>query len=187
MRIAAALDRLIELEEQVGRIYTRFYGKWSQIPAVGEMWWEMALEEHEHAGVLKMVRQLSQPTGQVPDIRGRLRLLERMITQCEHQAADDLTLNDALGMAVRLEESELDRLGRETVQAMRAALPTIPRSALAPHEAHLERLMRSVRKFGGEDVAREAWELRPEVRARRQPPRLTGGASGGRKTPSGRR
>jgi hypothetical protein len=76
-------------------------------------------------------------------------------------------------MAVRLERSELDRLGRETVQAIGGNLPPIPRSAFAPHEAHLERLMRTVRKFGGEEVAREAWDLRPEARVRAQaaPPR----------------
>jgi hypothetical protein len=79
-----------------------------------------------------------------------------------------VTLSQALAMAVRLERSELDRLGRETVQAIGGELPPIPRSAFAPHEAHLERLMRTVRKFGGEEVAREAWDLRPEARVRAQ-------------------
>lgn len=89
-------------------------------------------------------------------------------------------------MAVRLERSELDRLGRETIQAIGGNLPPIPRSAFAPHEAHLERLMRTVRKFGGEEVAREAWDLRPEARVRaratlaRTPARI-GAAPVGRK------
>ena len=87
MRIAVALDQLIELEERVGRLYTQFYGKWSDVPAVGGMWWEMALEEHEHAGVLKMVRELTHPEGQVADIRHRLRPLQAMIRKCEQVAA----------------------------------------------------------------------------------------------------
>ncbi len=164
MRIHAALDQLIELEERVGRLYTHFYGKFSDLPAVAGIWWEMALDEHEHAGVLKMVKELADPRRQVANIRDRLRPLQAMIKACERAAAGDTTLSDALAMAVRLERSELDRLGRETVQAIGGDLPPIPRSAFAPHEAHLERLMRTVRKFGGEEVAREAWDLRPEVR-----------------------
>ena len=186
MRIAVALDQLIELEERVGRLYTQFYGKWSDVPAVGGMWWEMAREEHEHAGVLKMVRELTHPEGQVADIRHRLRPLQAMIRKCEQVAAGRITLSEALAMAVRLERSELDRLGRETVQAIRAALPVIPRSALAPHEAHLERLMRSVRKFGGEEVTRAAWDLRPEARAPAQPTR-TRPPAGSEAAPVGRK
>lgn len=168
MRIHAALDQLSELEERVGRLYTRFYGKFSDLPIAAEIWWEMALEEHEHSGVLKMVKELADPAGQVIDIRKRLRPLQTMIRTCERRAARDITLSEALAMAVRLERSELDRLGRETIQAIGRNLPPIPRSAFAPHEAHLGRLMRTVRKFGGEEVARDAWDLRPEVRVRTQ-------------------
>jgi hypothetical protein len=168
MRIHAALDQLIELEERVGRLYTHFYGKFSELPAVAGIWWEMALEEHEHAGALKMVKELADPGGRVADVRKRLRPLQAMINACERRAARDITLSEALAMAVRLERSELDRLGRETVLAIGGNLPPIPRSAFAPHEAHLERLMRTVRKFGGEEVLREAWDLRPEARVRAQ-------------------
>jgi hypothetical protein len=168
MRIHTALDQLSELEERVGRLYTRFYGKFNDSPIVAELWWEMALEEHEHSGILKMVKELAEPTGQVVDIRKRLRPLQAMIKACERRAWRDISLSEALAMAVRLERSELDRLGRQTVQAIRRNLPLIPRSAFAPHEAHLERLMRTVRKFGGEEVAREAWDLRPEARGRAQ-------------------
>ena len=171
MRIHAALDQLSELEERVGRLYTRFYGKFQGFPVVAELWWEMALEEHEHSGILKMVRELAIPTGQVPDIRKRLRPLQAMIKTCELRADRDISLSQALAMAVRLERSELDRLGRETVAAIRRNLPLIPRSAFSPHEAHLQRLMRTVRKFGGEEVAREAWDLRPEARVPAAPPR----------------
>jgi hypothetical protein len=168
VHIHAALDQLSELEERVGRLYTRFYGKFNDLPIAAEIWWEMALEEHEHSGVLKMVKELADPAGQVADIRKRLRPLQAMIKACERRSARDITLSEALAMAVRLERSELDRLGRETVQAIGGSLPLIPRSAFAPHEAHLERLMRTVRKFGGEEVAREAWDLRPEARVRAQ-------------------
>jgi hypothetical protein len=192
MRIHAALEQLSDLEERVGRLYTHFYGKFRDLPAVAGLWWEMALEEHEHAGVLKMVRELADPTGRVVDIRDRLRPLQAMIKACERRATRDITLSEALTMAVRLERSELDRLGRETVQAIGRNLPPIPRSAFAPHEAHLERLMRTVRKFGGEEVAREAWDLRPEARGRKQgalarkPIRTRGTAAGQKREEEGR-
>lgn len=183
MRIHAALDSLIELEWRVARLYTRFYRRFCDLPAVAGIWWEMALDEHEHVGVLTMVKELADPKGQVADIRHRLRPLQAAIKACERAAAGEVTLSQALAMAVRLERSELDRLGRETVQAIGGDLPPIPRSAFAPHEAHLERLMRTVRKFGGEDVAREAWDLRPEARLRSRAP-LAGRPTGGGMTSS---
>jgi hypothetical protein len=166
MRIRAALDSLIELEWRVARLYTRFYGRFSDLPAVAGIWWEMALDEHEHVGVLTMVKELAGPERQVANIRERLRPLQATIRACERAANRDVTLSQALAMAVRLERSELDRLGRETVRAIGGDLPPIPRSAFAPHEAHLERLMRTVRKFGGEEVVRSAWDLTPEGRHR---------------------
>lgn len=191
MRIHAALDSLIELEWRVARLYTRFYRRFCDLPAVAGIWWEMALDEHEHVGVLTMVKELADPKGQVADIRHRLRPLQSAIKSCEREAARDVTLSQALAMAVRLERSELDQLGRETVQAIGGDLPPIPRSAFAPHEAHLERLMRTVRKFGGEEVAREAWDLRPEARLRSRassagPPVRVGTRQAGREKGRGR-
>jgi hypothetical protein len=177
MRIHRALTDLIELEERVARLYTRFYGRFSHLPAVAAIWWEMALDEHEHAAVLKMVKEFAHPRGEVADIRGRLRPLRAAIRACERQAGGNVTLIQALAMAVRLERSELDRLGRETVQAIGGEVPPLPSSAFAPHEAHLERLMRTVRKFGGERVVRDAWELTSEARL---PSRATSGHTAAR-------
>jgi hypothetical protein len=188
MRIHAALDSLIELEWRVARLYTRFYGRFSELPAVAGIWWEMALDEHEHVGVLTMVKELADPKGRVVDIRHRLRPLQAAIAACERAAAREVTLSQALAMAVRLERSELDRLGRETVRAIGGDLPPIPRSAFAPHEAHLERLMRTVRKFGGEEVVRSAWDLTPEGRVRSRPsPIGSGSARAGRAASAARR
>jgi len=159
MRLHATLDALIELEERVARLYTDFCGRFAHMPAVAGIWWEMALEEHEHAGVLKMVRQLAGRRSRGGDLRGRLRPVHEAIHACERAAARDITLAEALAMAVRLERSELDRLGQETLRAIGVDDLTLPTAAFAPHDAHLARLIRTVRKFGGEEVAREAWDL----------------------------
>ncbi len=189
MRTHGALDHLIDLEERAARLYTHLYRRFADERTLAGLWWEMALEEHEHAGTLKMVKELADPGAQVPDIRPTLRPLQVLIRTCERAAAGDVSLRQALAVAVRLERSELDRIGRETMRAIGRDLPLIPRSVFAPHEAHLDRLMRVVRKFGGEEVAREAWALTPEARAdgRRRtavsPPRLSAPKTGGRPGP----
>lgn len=164
MKLHATLDRLIELEERVGHLYIQFYRRFADLPGVADLWWEMALEEHEHAGILKMVKALTGPTDRGRDVRSRLRPLQALIRGCESEARRVAGLKEALAIAVRLERSELDRLGRETMRGIARDLPAVPRSAFAPHEAHLDRLTRTVRKFGGEEVLREAWALRPEAR-----------------------
>jgi len=163
----ATLDRLIHLEERVGHLYIQFYKRFAHLPGVADLWWEMALEEHGHAGILKMVKALTGPTDRGRDVRGRLRPLQALIGGCERDAKRVTGLKEALAIAVRLERSELDRLGRETMRSIARDLPVVPRSAFAPHEAHLDRLTRTVRKFGGEEVLREAWALSPEARGRR--------------------
>jgi hypothetical protein len=167
VNIHATLERLIHLEERVGHLYIRFYKRFAHLPGVADLWWEMALEEHGHAGILKMVKALTAPTDRGRDVRGRLRPLESLIRGCERDAKRVTGLKEALGIAVRLERSELDRLGRETMRGIARDLPVVPRSAFAPHEAHLDRLTRTVRKFGGEEVLREAWALSSEARGRR--------------------
>ncbi len=170
MRVHAALDRLIALEERVGHLYIQFYARFAALPGVADLWWEMALEEHGHAGVLKMVKALTDPAGELRDIRARLRPLEAAIRTCEGRARRRLSLQEALAVAVQLERSELDRLGRETMREIARAVSVIPRSAFAPHEAHLDRLTRTVRKFGGEEILRAAWVLSAD--ARHPPPPL---------------
>jgi hypothetical protein len=167
MKVHAALDHLIELEERVGHLYTQFYRLFADLPGVADLWWEMAREEHGHAGILKMVKALADPAARVGDIRSRLRPLQALIRESEGAARRVAGLREALAIAVRLERSELDRLGRETMRAISEELPTVPRSTFAPHEAHLDRLTRTVRKFGGEEILREAWALSREGRSRR--------------------
>ncbi len=164
MNVHSALDHLINLEERVGHLYIQFYQRFDGLPGVADLWWEMALEEHGHAGVLKMVKALTEPRAKVKDLRPRLRPLAALIRTCEREARWVDTLRESLAIAVRLERSELDRLGRETMRDLARTVPMIPRSAFAPHEAHLDRLTRTVRKFGDEEVLREAWALRPEAR-----------------------
>jgi hypothetical protein len=166
VKVHAALDCLIDLEERVGHLYVLFYRRFADLPGVADLWWEMALEEHEHSGILKMVKALADPAASVRDIRPRLRPLQALIRACERDATGIASLREALAIAVRLERSELDRLGRDTMRGIARDVPAIPRSAFAPHEAHLDRLTRTVRKFGGEEVLREAWALRPEARDR---------------------
>ena len=166
MNVHAALDCLVDLEERVGHLYVLFYRRFADLPGVADLWWEMALEEHEHSGILKMVKVLADPAARVRDIRPRLRPLQALIRACERRAAGIESLREALAIAVQLERSELDRLGRDTMRGIARDVPVIPRSAFAPHEAHLDRLTRTVRKFGGEEVLREAWALRPEARDR---------------------
>ena len=166
MNVHAALDCLIDLEERVGHLYVLFYRRFADLPGVADLWWEMALEEYEHSGILKMVKALADPAARVRDIRPRLRPLQALIRTCERHATGIASLREALAIAVQLERSELDRLGRDTMRGIARDVPVIPRSAFAPHEAHLDRLTRTVRKFGGEEVLREAWVLSPEARDR---------------------
>jgi hypothetical protein len=168
-----AVQQLIDLEERAARLYTRFFRQFAELPGLARLWWGLATEEHEHAGILRMVQELAEGV-RVPDLNPSLARVRAAIGAAERLGTGTPSLAQALAAAVRLERSELDQLGHATVRAIRVERPLIPRGTFALHAAHLERLLRAVRKFGGEAVMREAWALSEQVR-RSAPPTASAG------------
>lgn len=163
MKLRDVLNRLMELEERVATLYGRFYLLFRSYARLGDCWWEMALDEHGHVGLLKMLHQAADPDREAGVLEEQLRALTRMVEQCEREASGAVPVERALDIAIRLETSELEPTCNQLLQTLRKDLPALAAKAFTPHHAHLKRLVTAVSKFGDEDLRRRVGEIRQIV------------------------
>lgn len=158
--LAEVLNTLIRLEERAARLYSRFYQRFQASPAVAAAWWDMAMDEYGHAGILRAVQVLVGPSRRAGDLAVRVRPVARVLRECERRGAGAVSLNTALDLAVTIETSELDRISTEVVRSLRHDLPEVAQRAFGDHDAHLQRLTRAVGKFGDERLTRRVAAIR---------------------------
>ncbi|MCA1797190.1 MAG: hypothetical protein LC645_06570 [Geobacteraceae bacterium] len=58
------LEASIELELQVAKLYLLFYHK---IPQDSDFWWNLMLEEQNHAALLRSIKDVFVPRGSIPE------------------------------------------------------------------------------------------------------------------------
>ena len=158
--LAHVLGTLVRLEERAARLYSGFYQRFRAYPPVAAAWWEMAMDEYGHAGILRVAQGLVKPGRGSADLATRVRPLVRILRQCERRAGGPISLRTALDLAVTIETSELDRIGHEALRTLRGDLPAVAQKAFGEHGAHLQRLTRAVGKFGDEALNRRVAEIR---------------------------
>lgn len=127
---------MIALEERVARVYTHFFRTFRDDPAVARCWWEMALDEHGHAGILTMVRELVSSQAEAGEVGSRLWTLVEAVEHCEAEAREVTALDRAVELAIRLESSELDALAHRIIESVRAQLPEGAGRAFLATEGH---------------------------------------------------
>ncbi|HEY7678107.1 MAG TPA: ferritin family protein [Candidatus Methylomirabilis sp.] len=158
--LADVLGTLVRLEERAARLYTRFYRRFRAYPAVADAWWDLAMDEYGHAGILRAAQELVDPAQRADALAGRVRPLVRILRACERRGTGAISLRTALDLAVTIESSELDQIGNEVIRSLRRDLPEMAQKAFGTHDAHLQRLTRAVGKFGDEAQSRRVAVIR---------------------------
>ena len=114
MYVAEILERCSELAARTARVYRglaeRFHGDGERV----HLWRELALEEETHADVLRRELQSFQEQDQsgsfLPEYADRLAHLDGELRELESQAHTAQSLDDALAVAVALEQADLEDL-----------------------------------------------------------------------------
>ncbi len=158
--LVRVLGTLIRLEERAARLYSRFYQRFRAYPPVAAAWWDMAMDEYAHAGILRAVQELVDPARPGGELAARVRPLVGILRACERRGAGAVSLRTALDLAVTIETSELDQIGNEVVRSLRQDVPEMAQKAFGTHDAHLQRLTRAVGKFGDEEQSRRVAKIR---------------------------
>lgn len=141
------LERCGDLAARTARVYRALAQRFVGDPERVELWRELALEEETHADVLR--RELATFQDQdhagefVPEFADRIDRLDKGLRELEARAATAHSLDDALAVAVALEQTTLEdlyddlvlqgepafRLISERIEAALAARPQPPTAA----------------------------------------------------------
>ena len=143
MYVAEILEKCSHLAARTARVYRhlaeRFHGDHERI----SLWRELALEEETHTDVLRReldsFREQDEPGSFLPEYAERLHQLDLELRQLENRAATASTMDDALAVAVALEQTHLEDLYDDLVlqgepafrlisERLEAALSTRPES-----------------------------------------------------------
>ena len=108
------LERCGELAARTARVYRALAQRFVGDPERVELWRELALEEETHADVLRRELTSFQETDQagafLPEFGTRLHTLDGALAHLEKRAAGAGTMDDALAVAVALEQADLEDL-----------------------------------------------------------------------------
>lgn len=108
------LERCADLAARTARVYRALAQRFLGDPQRVELWRELALEEETQADVLR--RELATFQDQdhagefVPEYAERIERLDKALRELEARAATAHSLDDALAVAVALEQTSLEDL-----------------------------------------------------------------------------
>ncbi len=114
MYVTEILERCSFLAARTARVYRGLAERFHGDPDRVSLWRELALEEETHADVLRRELSSFQEQDQIgtflPDYADRLNQLDLELRQLERSAQEVRTLNEALSVAVALEQTDLEDL-----------------------------------------------------------------------------
>ena len=114
MYVTEILEKCSELAARTARAYRRLAERFYRDEERVELWRELALEEETHADVLRRELQSFQEQDQsgsfLPEFAERLTRLDGEIGELEKRAETARSVDDALAVAVAIEQADLEDL-----------------------------------------------------------------------------
>jgi glycine/D-amino acid oxidase-like deaminating enzyme len=154
MYVVEILERCAAHAARTAQVYrglaARFHGDRERV----QLWRELALEEEIHTDILrrelKVFQEQEQSGAFLPDFADRLQRLDAEVCQLEGRASAAQTLDEALSVAVALEQADLEDLYDDLVlqgepafrlisERLEAALAVRPQDTPAAGMAKRER------------------------------------------------
>ncbi|MGH8011594.1 MAG: ferritin family protein [Candidatus Binataceae bacterium] len=118
------LETTIALEKESMALYARFAQIFSSDPILHEFWFSMARDEARHVGALYLVStvlELQDAIDKVSPITfdaSSFQLLRGSLERCRKQADSAFDIQHALGVAVEVEETELEDLVADLLKGL---------------------------------------------------------------------
>jgi hypothetical protein len=112
--VVEILERCSSLAARTAQVYRGLAAHFQDDPERIRLWRELALEEETHADILRRELESFQEQEQtgsfLPDYADRLHQLDAELRQLETRATAAHSLDDALAIAVALEQTDLEDL-----------------------------------------------------------------------------
>ncbi|MBI4489738.1 MAG: hypothetical protein HY694_11685 [Deltaproteobacteria bacterium] len=108
------LERFAEIERLVGKVYFRFSHLFLHHPELRDFWWEMAVQEEQHASILLACKDMIEnytDEARDPSIsREKADQLKEQLSAYLTKGTPSLTVEEAFKSALEIETSEIDAI-----------------------------------------------------------------------------
>ena len=114
MYLTELLARCSDIEARVGRVYRTLSESFVDGGEMARLWRELAFEEEIHAEILRRelenFEQLDEEGSYLPEYAPRLEHVQQVLDDIEERTLNLRTLDEALVVAMALEQAELEDL-----------------------------------------------------------------------------
>jgi hypothetical protein len=139
--------QFIRFEERAAALYLKMASHFSEDRRLGDFWFEMGMEEKQHAGLLQfcVAEQLFSEglpnAKEIRELNARFRILER------RAANPSLTVDDAFGIAMELETSEVNAIYCHLTMPLHRSMYLLRRKIATLAPDHVSNLLAAARTF----------------------------------------
>jgi len=145
------LARFAEIERLVSKIYLRFSHLFFDRPALREFWWEMGLEEEQHASILlacKAVIENYEDERLDPSVtRDTADSLKERLGAFLRQGTPSLSVNEAFRIALEIESSEIDAIYGKLLQLGGPQIAQTMQNLGVPASVQRQKIKAALRRY----------------------------------------
>ena len=114
-------ERFAEIERLVSKVYFRFSHLFLHRPELRDFWWQMAIDEEQHACILlacKAIVENFYDESVDPEIpKEKAEQLKEQISSYLNKGTPSITIEEAFKIALEMESSEVDAIYSRLLQA----------------------------------------------------------------------
>lgn len=145
------LDRFADIERLVSKIYFRFSHLFLDQAAVRDFWWDMGMEEEQHAAILlacKDVIENYEDEKLDPSIsREKADRLKEQLTSYLRKGTPSLDVEEAFRVALEIETSEIDAIYGKLLQLGGPKIAQTMQNLGVPASVQRQKLKAALRRF----------------------------------------
>ena len=146
-----ALISFAVIERLVSKIYFRFSHLFLAQPELRDFWWEMAREEEQHACILQACRAVIENFAEAKldstINRDKAQQLTLRLNAFLAQGTPSLTVEEAFGIAVDIESSEIDAIYSKLTHMGGEAIARTMENLGVPASIQRQKLKLALRRF----------------------------------------
>lgn len=154
------LVRFAEIERLAGRVYFRFSHLFLHVPELRDFWWQMAVEEEQHASVLIAIRTVIESYREgAADLaigQDKADQLEARLLAYLGKGTPMITVDESFSIALDIESSEIDAIFSKLLQLGGPRLANVMAQFGVPASAQIRKLKSMISRYSEN----------PELRAR---------------------
>ena len=139
--------RFMEFEERAASIYLHFASHFSEGHQLSAFWFDMGMQEKQHAGLLQFSVADRLFAADLPD-RVEIEAITNLFKRLEKQAGNPkLTVEEAFTIAMELEASEINGIYRHLTTPLHSS-PYLLRRKIITCLNHIDEVIEAASKFG---------------------------------------